>query len=255
MAYQFKGNPVSPVNVPLIGPLIYDELGREVLARHNEIFGWSHFALYRDHHSEESLGSIPSRMQPRLSYISPIELSFNAILNQLGRENSEFAGINVLTFDDLIQYWEAIPNKSFTSTRTSSVIVYPVYPINDIERLADNYKQDAEKLRRKILDITGKTHLDVPILVDGLVPLPDHSNGDYSITFDDSSKSLEFLRTREVPEFLTDGVLINGHPIHISPPGLIMDDIYRDGLHIYTGTYCIPPREFRNEVHIVKKPK
>ena len=148
MVYQLQGNPVQiPVTYVAEGRvdnLKFDELAREVLRRHN--------AKFQGLNGIEDLTPY-SEGQP-ISFSNTIKaLSIDEILNELARENPEYAGIRVFTFKDAVRFFSAVPERSSTYADTSSISLFPKEGPN-------------EELRRQVLDITGKTK--DPLVVDGL---------------------------------------------------------------------------------------
>ena len=142
MVYILHGSPVVPV--PIVGNLVYDELGKEVLRRHNERFDGIRDIEDRTQYQEGQPISFSNTLRA---------LSFNQILDELGRENGDYAGISVLTLEETIRYFKAIPKKDSSYADTSTILVFPKEGAN-------------EELRRQILDITYKSRY--PLLVDGL---------------------------------------------------------------------------------------
>ncbi|MBS3157568.1 hypothetical protein J4442_05365 [Candidatus Woesearchaeota archaeon] len=120
--YQLNGNPV--VEVPIVGNLAYDELGREVLARHNEGFrGVPHI----EDNTKYKEG------QP-LSYSNvPRVLSYNQILREIS------PNVQILSPEEVVQFWDSIPERDSTYADTNSIAVYPTEgPNEDLRKIVLN---------------------------------------------------------------------------------------------------------------------
>ncbi|MBI2673627.1 hypothetical protein HYX19_05170, partial [Candidatus Woesearchaeota archaeon] len=146
--YRLKGNQIIS---PVVGNLVYDEVGREVLALHNERFrgidGIEDTPKYKDG-------------QPISFSNVPRVLSYNQILRE------RFPDIHVLSPEEVVKYWDFIPEIDSTYADTDSIVVYPEEGSN-------------EDLRRKALDILGRSKTSVPLVVSGLGV----DRKDYGFTF------------------------------------------------------------------------
>ena len=147
--YQLKGNPV--VRVPVIGNLVYDEIGKEVLALHNEKFNG--ISSIEDNHSYK-------QGQP-ISYSNlPRKLSYNQIL----REKFPFLNVHTLSDEETVMYWDLIPERDSTYADIDPV-VFPKEGPN-------------EDLRKRVLDILKKQRTEVPLVISGLgVEKADNNHG------------------------------------------------------------------------------
>ena len=169
-AYQFKGNPIIE-GVPVIGNLVYDKIGKEVLAVHNERF--KDISNIEDTTEYKDGQSILFSNTPRI-------LSYNQILNE------RFPDMSVLSPEQVVQYWNILPERGSTYADTDSVAVYP--------REGDN-----EQLRKRVLDITGKTGTEVHLAVSGLGV--EKSNNSYGFTFIETP----YIKAKEAPWLEIDG--------------------------------------------------
>ncbi|MBI2672736.1 hypothetical protein HYX19_00600 [Candidatus Woesearchaeota archaeon] len=135
--YRLKGNQAIS---PIIGNLVYDEVGREVLAIHNERFNGINGI--EDNYKYKNGQPISFSNVPRV-------LSYNQILRE------RFPGMHVLSPEEVVEYWDLIPGRDSTYADTDSIVVYPEESSN-------------EDLRRKALDILGRSKTSVPLVVSGL---------------------------------------------------------------------------------------
>ena len=160
--YQFQGNPVVQ-NVPLLGNLVYDERGKEVLAIHNERF--KGVSPIEDTHEYR-------KGQP-LSYSNtPRVLSYEQILRE------RFPDMHILSPEEVIQYWNSIPERDGTYADTNSIAIFPNQGRN-------------EDLRQLVLSILGKQNTELPLVVSGLgVEKADNDNG-FTFTKTDYTQAKE----------------------------------------------------------------
>ncbi|MFH1591779.1 MAG: hypothetical protein ABIB47_00215, partial [Candidatus Woesearchaeota archaeon] len=152
--YVLKGNPV--IEVPTVGNLIYDELGKEVIRLHNERF--QNITKIEDTHQYK-------QGEPILFSNTPRALSYVQILRELTNGR-----IQVLSPEQVVQYWDALLGRDATYADTDSIAVFPNEGPN-------------ENLRIRVLDILGRdpTKLEVPLLVQGLGV--ETAENDYGFTF------------------------------------------------------------------------
>lgn len=169
--YQLRGNPI--VTVPVIGNLVYDELGREVLVLHNERF--KGVDRVEDSHDYEEGQPISYSNVPRV-------LSYNQILRE------RFPDMHVLSPYEVVQYWDAIPERDETYADTESIVIYPNEGPN-------------EDLRQEVLAIIGKNakKVKVPLIVSGLGV--EKADDDYGFTFTET----EYIKTKDAPFLQKDG--------------------------------------------------
>ena len=141
--YRLKGNPVVvPTEVPVVGNLINDDLGQEVLAKLNERF--------RGVSSIEYAGSrMPNAGEPLRYSNTPRALAIDQILREIAPD------MHVLSVPEVVQYWNAIPDRSSTYADTNAVVIYP----NEGPR---------EALRKKVLKDLGLKSAKVPMLIERL---------------------------------------------------------------------------------------
>ena len=132
--YQLKGNPV--VQFPVVGNLVYDELGKKVLAIHNERF--------RDVSGIEDTYNYQKDQPISFSNVPRI-LSYNQILRE------RFPDLHVLSPEEVVRYRDSIPERGSTYADTNSVSLYPNEGGN-------------EDLRKRALDLVGKTKTNVPLV-------------------------------------------------------------------------------------------
>jgi len=138
--YKLEGTPVVDIPVPIVGNLINDELGKVFLAKLNEKFRGNNQIAYIHEVNENN----------------PIQFSNiprNLYANQVIRE--ETGNTHVQSPEEMVQYWDKLPEKSFTYADSSAVSVFP--------REGPN-----ETLRKRVLDILGKDKTEIPLLVLGL---------------------------------------------------------------------------------------
>lgn len=168
--YQFQGNPVVQVK---LGNLVYDERGEEILAIHNERFrGVSNI--------EDKTSYKPG--QP-LSYSNvPRILSYAQLLRE------RFPDMHVLSPEEVVQYWNAIPERDQTYADTNSIAVYPNQGSN-------------EDLRKAVLAILGKQDTELPLIVSGLGV--ERADDNYGFTF----TKTDYTKAEEAPYLQKDGKL------------------------------------------------
>ena len=184
--YQLKRNP---------GNLIYDELGREVLALHNERF--------KGIKNIEDTNKY-NQGQP-ISYSNvPRVLSYNQIL----REKFPFLNTHVLSPEEVVKYWNLpIPERDSTYADTDSVSIYPNEGSN-------------EDLRKRVLDILKKQRTEVPLVVSGLGV--EKADNKYGFTFIETP----YTKSKEAPYLSKDG------KVSYDPEkGLVPS---KDGVNIWT---------------------
>lgn len=125
--------------LPEIRNLVWDELGREVIRKHNEKLkgtGLEHKYIYKNNHP--------------ISFSNPLEaISFNQILT----ENN--LGVHILSPIETIIFWSMIPKKDKTFADTASIVIYRSFNPN-------------EDLKKNILEIIGKKKITKPLIVSGL---------------------------------------------------------------------------------------
>ena len=183
--YQLKGNSVIQA-VPVIGNLVYDELGQEVLALHNEKFkGVENIEDTNDY----------KEGQPLAFSNTPRVLSYAQILME------RFPSIHVLSPEEVVQYWSVIPERDSTYADTNSIVVYPK-------------KGSNEDLRQRVLGITGKKS-KLPLVVSNLGV--EKADNDYGFTF----IKTPYTEAKEAPYLRKDGrVSFNGKELVQSEEGI-----------------------------------
>ncbi len=183
--YQLKVNPVIQA-VP--GNLIYDELGKEILARHNENFKGVREIEDRYDYKEG---------QPLSFSNTPRFLDYNQIL----RERFPELGIRGLSDVEVVQYWNTIPERDETYADTNSIVVYPKEGPN-------------EDLRQRVLGIIGKKSR-LPLVVSNLGVEPADNNHGFTFV------GTDFTEAREAPYLRKDGrVSFNGKELVSSEEGV-----------------------------------
>ena len=162
--YQIRGNPARPVLE--VGDLIYNDLGQLALAKLNEKFRGNPNIAYQD---------LPEQNQPISFSNRPRALAINQILRE--ETNNQ---IRVLSPEEVVQYWQAIPDKSATYADTNSVSVFPNQGPN-------------ETLRKRVLEILGKNskNLEVPFYVHDLGVEPADNKYGFTFTETDYTKATE----------------------------------------------------------------
>ncbi|MFH1376661.1 MAG: hypothetical protein ABIH25_03410 [Candidatus Woesearchaeota archaeon] len=167
--YQLRGNHV--VEVPVIGNLVYDDLGKEVIAKFNEKFnGVDRIEYIQKHKADEPI-----------SYSNvPRVLGMNQELRKLTNGN-----ITLLSPEQVIRFWDVIHEKGLTYADTDGISLYPNPGPN-------------EELRQEVLKITGKSS-KLPLIVSGLgVERTDNSLG-FKFT------GTDYMRVVEAPFLRKDG--------------------------------------------------
>ncbi len=152
--YQLKGNPVVETSVPLVGNIIYDELGEAVLAQHNELF--------RGRNNIEDTTKYQSSQPLSFSNVPRI-FSYNQILSK--ETNGR---IQVLSPEQVIRYWNVLPERTSTYADTDSIVIFPKEGPN-------------EDLRQLVLKLIGKQNTKVPLFVSNLGVKP--ADNGYGFTF------------------------------------------------------------------------
>jgi len=139
--YNLKGNPVIQ-NVPIIGNIVYDDLGEALISKYNEIFK----GTPAEHKVKYKKGQIITNSNV------PLALKINQMLSK----NSEFSGLGlrVLTPVDVIQHWGVLPERDPTYADTNSIVANPNKGAN-------------EDLRQDFMNIKGKKS-KIPLVVSGL---------------------------------------------------------------------------------------
>ena len=150
--------------------LYFDELGKEVLALHNQRF--------KGKRQIEDLTKYEEN-QPILCSNTPRNLNYNQIL----REKFSHLNIKVLNLEEVLKHWNILPEKETTYADTDSTTLYPNQGVN-------------EDLRQSVFKIIGKSSTRIPLVVSGLSVDP--SDNSYGFTF----KGTDYLRVLEAP-FLT----------------------------------------------------
>ncbi|MCD4759393.1 hypothetical protein K8R33_00715 [archaeon] len=136
--YQLKGNPV--VDVPVIGTLVYDDLGKEVVAKFNERFKGVEGIEYTHKH----------KTGEPISYSNvPRVLGMNQEQREITRGN-----ITLLTPAQVVRFWDVISERGPTYADTDGISLYPTEGPN-------------EELRQEVLKLTGKSSKH-PLIISGL---------------------------------------------------------------------------------------
>ena len=169
--YKLQGNPV--VEVPVVGNLVYDGLGEAVVRKFNE--------RVKGIKGVEYTGKLK-----RGEVITHSNTARASGFNQILREETG-GDIHVLSPEEVVQYWDALPERGSTYADTDAVVIYPTEGPN-------------ESLRKKVLGIVGRDSTDVPLIVSGLGIARDSSEGN-GFTFTESGNVL----VREAPYLKQDG--------------------------------------------------
>jgi len=172
--YQLRGNPVVDVQVPIVGNLVHDELGKEVLALHNERFKGKRDIEDTCEYTKD---------HPILFSNTPRILSYNQILRE------RFPGIHVLTPEEVVRCLEFLPERSATYADTDSIVVFPNQGPN-------------EDLRQRVLELTGLKRFKIPRIVSGLGV--EKADNDYGFTFIETDS----LNAETAPFLQQDGRVI-----------------------------------------------
>ena len=193
---KLEGIPV--LESPVIGNLVYDERGREILAIHNKRF--------RGVSSVEDTTKYGKGKPISYSNVARA-LSYNQILmEETGGDTRVLSGTEVVRFWDAIMQ---IPEARSTYADTNGVVVYP-------------NKGPNEDLRQKILDITGEKS-KVPLIVTGLGV--ERADNDYGFTF----TGTDYMKAEEASFLTGDGLVIYG----ASKNGLVKSDS-GEGVKVWT---------------------
>ena len=146
--YQLRGNPLIEVPVPMLGNLLYDERGQEVLALHNEGF--------------KGVKNIEDPYDYRRKPITPENpLSFSnvpRILNYQQILRERFPDMHVLSFEEVVRHWVEVYERDTTYADTSGISLYP----------NQSSHKPNEALRQIVLGIIGKKRIEGPFIVSGL---------------------------------------------------------------------------------------
>jgi len=200
MNYTLKGN--TTLDGSIIGNLIYDELGKRILELHNGLFQGTR--LEHNYQYQENQAISFSNL--------PFVLSINTILRQ------ELPNTRVLTAKDVIRDWNFIPELNDSCPDTSSLIIYPKQGLHDGRKI-------------KILQMLGKSHTHVPIIVNGLGITPfNHCSFEFTKT--------DYITFQELPHLKEESKYVyKDGQIHISKQGINLEGavsqsglrrIYRD---------------------------
>ena len=169
--YKLQGNPV--VEVPVVGSLVYDGLGEAVIRKFNEKMKGVNGVEYA---RKLNSGDVITHSNTARA------LGFNQILRE------ETGGdIHVLSPEEVVQYWDALPERGSTYADTDSIVIYPTEGPN-------------ESLRKKVLGIAGRDSTNVPLIVSGLGIVKDSSE-DAGFTFTETGN----IWVREAPYLQKDG--------------------------------------------------
>ena len=172
VAYQLTGNPVIPV--PVIGNLVFDDLGQVAVAKLNERF--------------KDVPNIEDNTKYKLN--QPISFSNTPralIYNQILLEETN-GKIHVLSPAEVVRFWNAIPERPNTYADTNSGAAYP--------------KEGPNKdLKQRVLNILGIQDLKVPLLVEGLGI--EKADNKYGFTF----TKTDYTASIEAPFLTSDGAL------------------------------------------------
>jgi len=151
--YKLKVNPIQREEYPRVGNLLYDELGQLVLAKLNERFRRVPCIEFTQEFKKD---------QPITHSNVPRVLAIDQILREEGLD------IHVLSPEEVIRYWSAIPERRSTYSDTNSVIIYPKEGPN-------------EELRQKALKLIGKQSTKIPLVISGLGV--EKADNQYGFTF------------------------------------------------------------------------
>ena len=176
--YSLQGNPayqIIKVQKGIVGNLIYDDLGQCILRKLNEEFKGVRNIEDTTHYKPNQ--PIAFSNTPRALYIAELLRTDEEVMAMTQ------GTLKVLSPEEIVQYWEAIPNRNTTYADTDSVSLYPKEGPN-------------EDLRRIVLNLLGKkpSQVKTPFVVSGLGVKKDTSlqNG---FTFIET----DFLQAREAP--------------------------------------------------------
>lgn len=230
--YKLKGNPT--VNVPVIGNLLYDWLGKLLTVRYNEEFK-----------SKPKLQVDVNRCK-EYEILEHSNVPFNHFIAQLLLTDSETLKvtgglIKLLSIEQGVANWneEAIPEFKDTSVCQNSVGIYPNAGKND-------------DLRNRVLELMEKKSIRIPYIVSNLGVEPADNTVGFTFTRN------EFTTWQEAP-FLTRNqrVLLNrrgklkaskskkGVPVYISEKQLGLCRINRyKGIGFGVGNDFVFPDSF-----------
>jgi len=138
--YQLQGNP--SIQSPIIGNLLYDEIGEEAVARFNQAF-----PLQQDTYQYK-------KGEP-LALSSTLRNLFYHVFLQTHQRTKD---MRVLSSVEIVRDWKAIPDKTTTHADVRDVPLFPNPGPN-------------ETLRRHVLALFGKTNTKIPLRVSGLKPI------------------------------------------------------------------------------------
>ncbi len=146
--YQLEENPVVDPKIlslfPRVGNLRYKEKVKEVLAIHNKGFkGVKHI---------EDTTQYQNGQQVSFSN-TPRNLSYAQLIRE--KQQEDFPNIHVSSPEEVIRFWDYIPERDTTYADTNSVAIYPNEGSN-------------EDLRQRVLYLIGKNETKFPLIVSGL---------------------------------------------------------------------------------------
>jgi len=226
--YKLKGNLIT--EVPIVGNLIWDEFGQEVLARHNERFrGIKGIEDTYDY----------KKGQP-ISYSNvPRVLSYNMIMRVISPNT------HLLSPSEVVNYWDAIPEKDSTYADTDSIAVFPKECCN-------------EDLRKRVLGILGRSKIAIPLIVSGLGVDPVADGFIFTET--------DYIKTEEAPFLEKDGKVEydakkgiipseNGISIHTPPDQKGLRWLCRDWSDLYAGCDDLLVSDSDGRVQLIQDPK
>ena len=171
--YFLRGNLVQSVRAPVVGNLLYDELGKLVLRKLNERFKGVPCIEFTQ----------KFRSNKPITHSNVLRvLAIDQILREEGLD------IHVLSLEEVVRYQNAIPERTSTYSDTNSVVIYPKEGSN-------------KEIRQKALQLVGKSFTEVPLVVSGLgVERADNNLG---FTFTQTDHVL----VREAPYLTEDGYI------------------------------------------------
>lgn len=230
--YQLKGNPIL-TDIPVIGNLVYDEVGKEVLALHNERFlGVKTIEDITRYKDEEPI-----------SYSNtPRVLSYNQILRE------SFPDLHILTPQEVVMYWDLISQRGQTYADTDSVVVY-----------TKSGPGPNEQLRTQVLGILGKKETKVPLLVSGLGVRKATNNYGFEFTQTPLTSSKEAPYLEQNTNLAYDpksGLVSSKEGIRVWTANSGLRRVYRDGSDVLGADYGDLLSSYENgRVQILQDPK
>ena len=167
--YQLQGNPAIPV--PILGNMLYDQVGQEAVARLNEAFQGR----------TDIVDNTKYQQGQSIAWSNTLRNLFHA--HQV-REIQR--GVRVQSPIEMVRYWSHLLERDTTYADSNAVTLFPNPGPN-------------EELRMAVLRAFGKTATTVPLLVMGLKPVKSDTGLGFAL------ERTESTEVREAPYLAKSG--------------------------------------------------